>query len=158
MVAVIGRKAHNASVGEALDCVAGYTCGNDISARDHVFREALPPGSPFRADWTRHKSFDNACPLGPWIVPACYLSDPDHLGIRLWVNDQLKQDSDTDQMIFSIAEQIAALSAQITLHPGDMIMTGTPAGVGLSTGEFLKAGDVVRVEIAEIGVLENLLR
>jgi 2-keto-4-pentenoate hydratase/2-oxohepta-3-ene-1,7-dioic acid hydratase in catechol pathway len=155
LVAVIGRKARNVSVETALSYVAGYTCGNDISARDHVFRSEMPPGSPFWADWTRHKSFDDACPLGPWIVPASYVSAPERLAIRLWVNDELKQDSNTEQMIFSIAEQIADLSGSITLHPGDLIMTGTPAGVGVSRGQFLQPGDVIRVEIAEIGTLQN---
>jgi len=157
LVVIIGRKARYVSVNEALDVVAGYTCGNDISARDHVFRSSLPAVSPFRADWMRHKSFDDACPMGPWIVPARYVSDPARLSIRLWVNDELKQDSTTGQMIFSIAEQIAYLSESITLHPGDAIMTGTPAGVGASRGEFLKSRDVVRVEIADIGALRNLV-
>lgn len=155
LVLVIGRRARNVPVEKALDCVAGYTGGNDLSARDHAFRAGQPEGSPFRADWTRHKSFDQACPMGPWIVPAPYLPDPSDLPIRLWVNDELRQDSSSAQMIFSAAEQIAALSASITLHPGDMIMTGTPAGVGMARGEFLKPGDVVRMEIGGVGTIRN---
>lgn len=155
LVAVIGRTARNVPVAGALDYVAGYTCGNDISARDHVFRSNQPEVSPFRADWTRHKNFDDACPMGPWIVPAPYVSDPDDLSIRLWVNDVIKQDSSSGRMIFSTAEQIACLSESITLHPGDLIMTGTPAGVGAARREFLKSGDRVRIEIAQIGAIQN---
>lgn len=157
LAVVIGRKARNVSVENALHYVAGYTCGNDLSARDQAFRPSLPDGSPFRADWTRHKSFEGACPMGPWIVPAPYVSDPMNLPIRLWVNDEIKQDSRSDQMIFSAAEQISYLSQAIALHPGDVIMTGTPAGVGASRGEFLKAGDVVLMEIGEIGSLRNIV-
>lgn len=157
LVAVIGRVVHKVSVEEALGSVAGFTCGNDLSARDQAFRAGLPESSTFRADWMRHKSFDGACPIGPWIVPAPYISDPDALSIRLWVNDAPQQDSSTAQMIFSIAEQVASLSEGITLHPGDLVMTGTPAGVGMSKGQFLKPGDRLRVEISEIGALHNLV-
>lgn len=158
LVVIIGRKARKVPVDKALDFVAGYTCGNDLSARDQGFRLRLPEGSPFRADWTRHKSFDDACPMGPWMVPAPYVSDPTNLPIRLWVNGDLKQDSNSRQMIFSAAEQISYLSESITLYPGDVIMTGTPAGVGASRGEFLKSGDVVRIEIGEIGTIENVVK
>jgi 2-keto-4-pentenoate hydratase/2-oxohepta-3-ene-1,7-dioic acid hydratase in catechol pathway len=103
------------------------------------------------------KSFDGACPIGPWIVPAREIPDPQNLAIKLWVNDVLKQDSHTGKMIFSVAEQIAHLSTRITLHPGDLILTGTPAGVGLAKQEFLKAGDVVRLWIERIGTLTNTL-
>ena len=157
LVVVIGRKARNVPSQHALDYVAGYTCGNDLSARDHVFRLKLPESSPFRADWTRHKSFDDACPMGPWLVPAPYVSDPTNLPIRLWVNADLKQDSNSGQMIFSAAEQIAYLSQSITLYPGDVILTGTPAGVGLSKRQFLESGDVVHLEIGEIGTLRNVV-
>jgi 2-keto-4-pentenoate hydratase/2-oxohepta-3-ene-1,7-dioic acid hydratase in catechol pathway len=157
LVVIIGRKARNVTVDMALDCVAGYTCGNDLSARDQGFRLALAEGSPFRADWTRHKSFDDACPMGPWIVPASHVSNPADLSIRLWVNEELKQNSNSGNMIFSVAEQISSLSADITLHPGDVIMTGTPAGVGMSKREFLKPDDVVRVEISEIGTIRNVV-
>lgn len=153
LVAIIGRRVRDVPVTEALGCVAGYTCGNDLSARDYVFRDSQPPGSPFRADWMRHKCFDDACPMGPWIVPAAYLSDPADLSIRLWVNGSLRQDSSTANMIYDVAEQISHLSRGRTLHPGDAVMTGTPAGVGSANGEFLEAGDEVRVEIDGIGVL-----
>ena len=112
-------------------------------------------GSAFKFDWIGQKSFDGACPLGPWIVPARDIADPQNLSLKLWVNDVLKQDSNTSEMIFTLAEQIAHLSAGMTLYPGDVILTGTPAGVGAGRGEFLKPGDWVRIEIENIGVLED---
>jgi 2-keto-4-pentenoate hydratase/2-oxohepta-3-ene-1,7-dioic acid hydratase in catechol pathway len=157
LTAVIGRAAKNVPMERALDYVAGYTIANDLSARDFTLRPNAPESSPFRYDWIGQKSFDSACPLGPWIVPAKQIEDPQSLGIKLWVNDVLKQDSHTSKMIFSLAEQIAHLSARLTLHPGDLILTGTPAGVGMARKEFLKPGDVVRVWIEEIGTLTNTL-
>ena len=153
LVAVIGRPAKNVSVDDALGYVAGYTVGNDLSARDLSTRQHISVNSPFRYDWVSHKSFDGACPVGPWIVPAKEISDPQNLSIKLWVNDILKQDSHTSKMIFSTAEQIAHLSTRITLHPGDLILTGTPAGVGMARHEFLRAGDEVKVWIERIGTL-----
>jgi 2-keto-4-pentenoate hydratase/2-oxohepta-3-ene-1,7-dioic acid hydratase in catechol pathway len=97
------------------------------------------------------KCFDGACPLGPWIVPASEIPDPHRLGIRLWVNDELMQDSNTAQMIFNTAEQIAMLSSRVTLYPGDLILTGTPAGVGMGRKRFLKPGERVRLWIESIG-------
>ena len=157
LTAVIGRAAKNVPVESALDYVAGYTVANDLSARDFMVRPNVPETSPFRYDWISHKSFDGACPVGPWIVPAKQIPDPQRLGIKLWVNDVLKQDSHTSKMIFSLAEQIAQLSARPTLHPGDLILTGTPAGVGMARKEFLKPGDVVRVWIEHVGELTNTL-
>jgi 2-keto-4-pentenoate hydratase/2-oxohepta-3-ene-1,7-dioic acid hydratase in catechol pathway len=95
--------------------------------------------------------------VGPWIVPAKQIPQPQRLGIKLWVNDVLKQDSHTSKMIFSLAEQIAQLSARLTLHPGDLILTGTPAGVGMARKEFLKSGDVVRVWVEQVGTLSTTL-
>jgi 2-keto-4-pentenoate hydratase/2-oxohepta-3-ene-1,7-dioic acid hydratase in catechol pathway len=157
LAVVIGRTARDLTLENALSCVAGYTVGNDLSARDLGFRQQVPETSPFRADWIRHKSFDGSCPLGPWITPAAYISNPGNLAIKLWVNDTLKQNSNSGKMIFNIAEQISHLSTGITLYPGDVIMTGTPAGVGAGRNEFLKAGDVVKVEIAEIGTISNTM-
>jgi 2-keto-4-pentenoate hydratase/2-oxohepta-3-ene-1,7-dioic acid hydratase in catechol pathway len=151
LVVVIGRMGRDLTAHNALDVVAGYTVGNDLSARDLSTRTQHPAGSLFRADWLRHKSFDNSAPMGPWITPAAYLRDPSDLRMRLWVNDTLKQDSSSAQMIYSAAEQLAHISSGITLHPGDLIMTGTPAGVGAGRGECLRPGDAVRMEIAEIG-------
>lgn len=157
LAAVIGRTAKDVSASRALDHVAGYLCANDLSARDLGTREGLPPTNPFRSDWTAHKSFDGSCPLGPWIVPADQVGDPQKLGIKLWVNDTLKQDSNTAHMIFTLAEQIEHLSSRITLHPGDVVLTGTPAGVGAGRGEFLKAGDTVTIWIEKIGTLTNTM-
>jgi 2-keto-4-pentenoate hydratase/2-oxohepta-3-ene-1,7-dioic acid hydratase in catechol pathway len=155
LAAVIGRKAKDVPQDKALRFVAGYTIANDLSARDRGRRANVPEASPFRWDWTKHKTFDGSCPLGPWIVPASDIGDPQKLKLRLWVNGVLKQDSNTSEMIFTLAEQIEQLSAGMTLHPGDIILTGTPAGVGAGRGEFLKAGDVVKLWIEKIGEIEN---
>ena len=153
LAAVIGREGKNIPVQSALDYVAGYTAANDLSARDFTTRPGARVGSPFQYDWLSQKSFDFSCPLGPWIVPAAEIPDPQNLSIKLWLNDVLKQDSHTSKMIFSLADQISHISTRITLHPGDLILTGTPAGVGLARQEFLKAGDVVRVWIERVGTL-----
>jgi 2-keto-4-pentenoate hydratase/2-oxohepta-3-ene-1,7-dioic acid hydratase in catechol pathway len=158
LTAVIGRPAKDVTLDKALDYVAGYTVGNDLSARDFSARPHISDTSPFKYDWVSQKSFDGSCPVGPWIVPARQIADPQNLSIKLWVNDVLKQDSHTSKMIFSVAEQIAHLSTRITLHPGDLILTGTPAGVGMARREFLNAGDVVRVWIERIGTLTNTMR
>jgi 2-keto-4-pentenoate hydratase/2-oxohepta-3-ene-1,7-dioic acid hydratase in catechol pathway len=153
LAAVIGKPAKNVPEEKALDYVAGYTAANDLSARDRGPRPNISDTSPFKADWTKHKSFDGSCPMGPWIVPASDIGDPQNLGLKLWVNDVLKQDSNSKDMIFNLAEQIAQLSNGMTLHPGDVVLTGTPAGVGSARGEFLKAGDVVKIWIEKIGTL-----
>jgi 2-keto-4-pentenoate hydratase/2-oxohepta-3-ene-1,7-dioic acid hydratase in catechol pathway len=155
LAAVIGKAAKNVPQAKALSYVAGYTIANDLSARDRGRRPHVPDTSPFKADWVAHKSFDGSCPLGPWIVPASDIKDPQNLGIKLWVNGVLKQNSNTSQMIFNLAEQIAHLSSRLTLHPGDLILTGTPAGVGAGRNEFLKAGDVVKLWIEKIGEISN---
>jgi 2-keto-4-pentenoate hydratase/2-oxohepta-3-ene-1,7-dioic acid hydratase in catechol pathway len=153
LAAVIGKPAKNVPEEKALDYVAGYTAANDLSARDRGPRPNISDTSPFKADWTKHKSFDGSCPMGPWIVLASDIGDPQNLGLKLWVNDVLKQDSNSKDMIFNLAEQIAQLSSGMTLHPGDVVLTGTPAGVGSARGEFLKAGDVVKIWIEKIGTL-----
>ena len=153
LAAVIGKPAKNVSVAQALDHVAGYTAANDLSARDLSRRPHVPDTSAFKSDWIGQKCFDGSCPLGPWIVPAQDIPDPHNLAIKLWVNDAIKQDSNTGKMIYNIAEQIAHLSSGMTLHPGDVILTGTPAGVGSARNEFLQPGDVVKIEIERIGVL-----
>ena len=155
LAAVIGRPARDVPESKALSYVAGYTCANDLSARDRGPRPNISDTSPFKADWTKHKSFDGSCPLGPWIVPASEIKDPQNLALKLWVNGVLKQDSNTKDMIFNLAEQIAQLSRGMTLYPGDLILTGTPAGVGSARGEFLKKGDVVKIWIEKIGELTN---
>lgn len=147
--AVIGTPTRNVSERDALEAVAGYLIVNDLSARDLMKRD----GSIFVYDWIGQKCFDDGAPMGPWLTPAAYVPDPQNLGIKLWVNGVLKQDSNTGKMVHNIAEQIAYLSRHVTLQPGDIIATGTPAGVGLPRNEFLKAGDEVKIEIDELGTL-----
>ncbi len=148
---VIGQTTRNISEERALDAVAGYTIVNDLSARDLMKRE----GTPFIYDWVGQKCFEHAAPMGPWLTPAEYVGDPENLSIKLWVNGVLKQDSNTKHMVHNAREQIAYLSRHFTLNPGDIIATGTPAGVGMPRGEFLKRGDEVKIEIENCGVLVN---
>jgi 2-keto-4-pentenoate hydratase/2-oxohepta-3-ene-1,7-dioic acid hydratase in catechol pathway len=148
---VIARPTRNIAERDALDAVAGYLIVNDLSARDLMKRE----GTPFIYDWLGQKCFEDSAPMGPWLTPAAYVSDPNNLGIRLWVNGVLKQNSNTGRMVHSIAEQIAYLSRHVTLQPGDVIATGTPAGVGMPRGEFLQVGDEVTIEIDGLGRLVN---
>jgi 2-keto-4-pentenoate hydratase/2-oxohepta-3-ene-1,7-dioic acid hydratase in catechol pathway len=155
LCAVIGRPAKDVPKEKALSYVAGYTVSNDLSARDRGRRPPVPATSPFKMDWTKHKTFEGSCPLGPWIVPASDVGDPQNLGLKLWVNGELKQNSNTAKMLFSLAEQIEQLSVNMTLHPGDLILTGTPSGTGAESGTFLKAGDVVKLWIEKIGEIEN---
>jgi 2-keto-4-pentenoate hydratase/2-oxohepta-3-ene-1,7-dioic acid hydratase in catechol pathway len=155
LTAVIGRPARNVSIERALDHVAGYTVANDLSARDFTKRPHVSDTSPFKYDWLSQKCFEDACPVGPWIVPADAIADPQNVAIKLWVNDVIKQDSHTSKMIFTLAEQISHLSTRVTLRPGDLILTGTPAGVGLARKEFLKPGDVVKVWVEGVGTLTN---
>ncbi|HKA72315.1 MAG TPA: fumarylacetoacetate hydrolase family protein [Xanthobacteraceae bacterium] len=155
LAVVIGRPAKNVPMERALDVVAGYTIGNDLSARDVSRRQGISDTSPFKFDWVGQKCFDGACPLGPWIVPADDVPDPHQLKIELKVNGVTKQSSNTSELIFNVVEQISHLSERITLHPGDVILTGTPAGVGAGRGEFLKRGDEVRITIERIGELVN---
>ena len=147
LAAVIGRKAKDVPVERALACVAGYTIANDLSARDAMKRAKNPPASPFHYDWVSQKCFDGACPLGPWIVPAAEIPDPGNLGLKLWISGELMQDSNTGRMIFDTAEQIAMLSSRVTLQPGDLVLTGTPAGVGMGRGRFLKPGEKLKLWI-----------
>ena len=138
LAVVIGRRARNVPANEALDFVLGYTCGNDVTARDLQRKDG---------QWTRSKSFDTFCPLGPWIVTSLDASD---LPIESRVNGAVKQRSRTSQMIFPVAELIRHITQVMTLEPGDVILTGTPAGIGP-----LQPGDRVEVAIEGIGVLEN---
>jgi 2-keto-4-pentenoate hydratase/2-oxohepta-3-ene-1,7-dioic acid hydratase in catechol pathway len=148
---VIGRQCRRVSEAQALDVVAGYLIVNDLSARDLMKRE----GSPFGMDWIGQKCFEDGAPMGPWLTPAAYVRDPGNLAVKLWVNGVLKQNSNTSRLVHGIAEQIAYLSKHFTLFPGDIIATGTPAGVGMPRGEFLKAGDDVKIEIDGCGTLVN---
>jgi 2-keto-4-pentenoate hydratase/2-oxohepta-3-ene-1,7-dioic acid hydratase in catechol pathway len=155
LAVVISRKATKVPLAEALDYIAGYTVANDLSARDLGTRQAIAVHSPFRLDWLAHKGFDGACPLGPWIVPGEDVADPQNLDIELSVNGVVKQKSNTSRMIFTVAEQISDLSHKCSLYPGDVILTGTPAGVGAGRNEFLKAGDRIDVRIQSIGELHT---
>jgi len=152
---VVGIRARALTLDNALNCIAAITNANDFSARDYLQREEQDFRSPFKYDWIAHKNFDGSCPLGPWLTPLDAVENVQDLPIRLWVNDVLRQDSTTNNMIFTAAEQLVQLSSRLTLHPGDVILTGTPAGTGAEIGEFLKPGDVVRIQIAELGVLVN---
>lgn len=150
---VIGRPARNISEAQAFDVVAGYLIVNDLSARDLMKRE----GSPFGMDWVGQKCFEDAAPMGPWLTPAAYVPDPNNLPIKLWVNGVLKQNSNTSRLVHGIAEQVAYLSRHFPLFPGDVIATGTPSGVGMPRGEFLKVGDEVRIEVGGCGALVNTM-
>jgi 2-keto-4-pentenoate hydratase/2-oxohepta-3-ene-1,7-dioic acid hydratase in catechol pathway len=145
---VIGSTARRVSEGAALDHVAGYICVNDVSARDLQFGDG---------QWTRGKSPDTFCPVGPRLVPREEIDDPQKLAIRCILNGEAMQDSSTDQMIFSVAEIIAYVSQVITLEAGDLIATGTPAGVGVFKDPkvLLNDGDEVSVEIEGLGTLTN---
>ncbi len=157
LAVVMGRTARHVSVENALDYVAGYTIANDLSARDLILRDQVPDRSPFKYDWIGQKCFDGSCPLGPWLVPAALVPDPQALAIQLTVNGRIRQQSSTAKMLFTAAEQIAHLSSRLTLQPGDVILTGTPAGTGLESGEFLAAGDVIRIEIEGLGALTTTI-
>lgn len=145
---VIGRRCRHVSRDDAADVIAGYTVVNDVTVRDWQLR--VPT-------WTIGKSFDTHGPIGPWIVTADELPDPHQLGLRTYVNGELRQESNTKELIFDCFALVEHLSTAFTLEPGDIIATGTPAGVGIGMKppQLLKAGDVVRVEIDAIGTLEN---
>jgi 2-keto-4-pentenoate hydratase/2-oxohepta-3-ene-1,7-dioic acid hydratase in catechol pathway len=145
---VIGLGARHIPAQEALRHVFGYTVVNDVSARDLQFRHK---------QYFLGKSLDGACLMGPWIVTADEVPDPQGLDLRCWVNGVLKQDSNTRHQIFDVATVIATLSRVMTLEPGDIIATGTPAGVGFARKppEFLRPGDVVECEVEGIGRLRN---
>jgi 2-keto-4-pentenoate hydratase/2-oxohepta-3-ene-1,7-dioic acid hydratase in catechol pathway len=147
---VIGSRCRHVPEDRAHEVIAGYTITNDLSVRDWQLRTPT---------MTMGKSFDTHGPLGPWIVTADELGDPHALGIRTYVGDELRQDGSTGDMIYNCFQQVAHLSEAFTLERGDVIATGTPAGIGAVRQPFpeglLKVGDVVRVEIDGIGVLEN---
>jgi len=150
LAVIIGRGGKNISEARALDHVFGYTVINDLSARDVQFRHK---------QYFLGKSLDGTCPMGPWIVLADAIPDPQNLALRCRVNGVVKQDSHTSQQIFPVARIIAILSRHVTLDPGDIISTGTPAGVGFARTppEFLQSGDVVECEIDGIGTLRNTI-
>lgn len=151
---VIADRCSDLAPGDVADHVAGYLPANDISARARLDRtDAVAP--PFGFDWVGSKAQDGFCPLGPGLVPAWLVGDTTDLGIRLLVNGVVKQDSSTSDMISPVAELVSAVSRFVTLEPGDVILTGTPAGVGVARHEFLAGGDEVVVEIDRVGRLVN---
>lgn len=151
---VIGRAGRDISSEQAPSYVAGYTIVNDISARG-PFRRPNAPHDAFAFDWFGQKALDTSCPTGPGLTPEWLVPDPHDLSIRLTVNDVDMQVSNTKEMIVGVCELIAAASSVVTLQPGDVIATGTPAGVGASSGRFLRPGDTVEVTIERLGRLLN---
>lgn len=148
---VIGAAAKGVSEADAKNHVFGYFVANDVSAREWQFHSPT---------FTMGKSFDTHGPIGPWIVTADEIADPHTLRVRCWVNDEIRQDSDTSQLIFNVWQQISYLSTAFTLEPGDLLATGTPEGVGIGMKpqRFLQPGDVVRCEVDGIGTIENTVR
>jgi 2-keto-4-pentenoate hydratase/2-oxohepta-3-ene-1,7-dioic acid hydratase in catechol pathway len=145
---IIGKKCKNVTASEAKNYVFGYTVFNDVSAREIQFGDK---------QWTRGKSFDTFAPIGPCITTKAQLPDTSNLKIRTWVNDELRQDGTTKNMVFNVEEIVHHLSRVMTLEPCDMIATGTPAGVAMAMEQpkWLKNGDVVKIEIEGVGTLEN---
>jgi 2-keto-4-pentenoate hydratase/2-oxohepta-3-ene-1,7-dioic acid hydratase in catechol pathway len=150
LAVVIGRKVKNVSPSEAMDCILGYMCANDVSARDWQIEKQ-------KKQWARGKSFDTFCPLGPCLVTRDEIPDPQNLRIRALLNGRIVQDSSTSDMIFDIPAIISDLSRSMTLLPSTVILTGTPEGVGFTRQPplYLKAGDTVTVTIEKIGQLTN---
>jgi 2-keto-4-pentenoate hydratase/2-oxohepta-3-ene-1,7-dioic acid hydratase in catechol pathway len=149
LVVVIGRRAKDVKEEDALNYVYGYTVGNDVTARD--LQQKID------TQWTRGKSLDTFCPLGPYIVTRDEIADPQKLAVRTTVNGEVMQESNTEHMIFSVPYLISYCSQMFTLEPGDLIMTGTPSGVGVGRKPpvFLKDGDVVACSIEGIGEISN---
>ena len=146
MAFVIGKKCRHVNKEDALDVIAGVTICNDVSVRD--WQIASPT-------FTMGKSFDTHCPIGPYIVTMDEISDIHNLKIKTYVNDELRQDSCTDQLIFDCFDLIEHITKAFTLEPGDIIATGTSSGVGVVLGKYLVPNDVVRIELENVGTLEN---
>ena len=146
MAFVIGKKCRHVSKEDALDVIAGVTICNDVSVRD--WQIASPT-------FTMGKSFDTHCPIGPYIVTMDEISDIHNLKIKTYVNDELRQDSCTDQLIFDCFDLIEHITKAFTLEPGDIIATGTSSGVGVVLGKYLIPNDVVKIELENVGTLEN---
>jgi 2-keto-4-pentenoate hydratase/2-oxohepta-3-ene-1,7-dioic acid hydratase in catechol pathway len=151
LVVIIGKRCKHVVNERAPEVIFGYCAGNDVSVRDWQLRTS---------QWVLGKSFDSHAPIGPWVVTPDEIGDPHGLGIRCFVNSELRQNSNTCHLIFNVFDQIAHLSSAMTLEPGDVIFTGTPGGVGLAMNppQWLKAGDKVRVEIDRIGSIEAFMR
>ena len=147
---IIGKPARNVSEAEALDYVFGYVTSNDISVRDLQTRTS---------QWLLGKTLDNFLPVGPYLVTADEVGDPQLLGIKTWVNGEIRQNSNTGDMIFTVAEIVSYISRYFTLEPGDIIVTGTPEGVAMGREDkpWLKPGDEVVVEVEKLGTLKNVM-
>jgi len=143
---VIGRRCRHVPKERAAEVIAGYLVVNDVTVRDWQFKAPT---------MTLGKSFDTHGPIGPWIVTPDAVGDPHALELKTWVNGELRQHSNTRELIFDCFDQVATLSTSFTLEPGDIVTTGTPSGVGIMQQKWLVPGDVVRVEIERIGTLEN---
>jgi acylpyruvate hydrolase len=155
---VIGKKGKYIKADDANDYIAGYTVVNDVSERELIIEADREPSEWNRFfDWLNGKWMDTFAPMGPCLVTKDEIDDPQNLGIRLKVNGQVKQNSNTGNMIFTIAELVEFASRIMTLEPGDVIATGTPEGVGAASGQFLKDGDIVEVEIDKVGILKNVV-
>ncbi|MFI1566449.1 fumarylacetoacetate hydrolase family protein [Streptomyces sp. NPDC020490] len=152
---VIGRKGRDIPAGEAMSYVAGYTICNDLTTRDRLYRPDL---KAIGTDWFTAKNADTFLPTGPFLVPAAFVGDPDDLRITLRHNGVVRQDESTKDMIFDIPRLIAYVSTTTTLHPGDLLLTGSPAGNGAHWGVFLKPGDVLEAEITGLGRQRNTVR
>jgi len=155
LVAVIGRRARRVPVEQALGYVGGYTIMNDVTARDLQWTQL---GQHRIVDWYSGKCLEASTPVGPWIVTADEVPDPQGLQIRSWVNGELRQQGSTGLMVHSVAVLIAYASARTVLYPGDLIATGTPKGVGGFEGRFLQEGDVVEIDIEQVGRVSNPVR
>ncbi len=153
---VIGKKGKNIKPSEVADYILGYTCANDVSARDWQIDKEFGQ----KGQWVRGKSFDTFCPLGPVLVTRDEIPNPNKLRIRSLLNGQVVQDANTDDMIFDIPAIISDISRSLTLLPGSVILTGTPAGVGFTRQPpiFLREGDEINIEIEGIGILSNPVR
>ncbi|QWF84947.1 fumarylacetoacetate hydrolase family protein [Amycolatopsis sp. CA-230715] len=156
LTVVLGRRCRHVAVADALDAVAGYCTSNDVSARsmDYGFERDTDRAAWF-FDWLAGKWLDGFAPIGPWLVTADEIPDPQDLAVELTVNGTTRQRGSTKDMIFTVAELIAHASRLMTLEPGDLIMTGTPSGVGAATGSFLSPGDVMSVTVGPLGTLVN---
>lgn len=153
LAVVIGKPARHVSREQALEYVAGYTIANDITNRDHIWR--TDDMKALGTDWIASKSSPTYLPLGPYIVPAMFIEDPQDLHISLKLNGEVKQDERTSDMIFDVARQIEYLSSMVRLHPGDIICTGSPAGNGIHYKRFLRHGDVIESAISGLGKQRN---
>lgn len=149
LAVVVGQRLKNADLDAARAAIAGYSVGLDMTCRDLLDRN-----SPTGPDLVRAKAQDGMAPVGPTLRPAQFIKDPQNLRLQLYVNDEIKQNGTTANMLYSIPEQLSTISHYITLEPGDIVFTGSPAGSGASIGQFLHPGDRIRAEIEQVGTLQ----